>query len=187
VVKKGLEELLSEVDAKGLDVKILCEPNTCKLISKAVNNAKISTINAYEDEGILLAKKIQELDVKLYNKMGAPHWVVFTFGAKTGFTTVIVKEKEIISYCQISGCIDANKVQLWGLGTSKEYQHKGYATLCYKLTKKICKYLGKNYIEINVEPSNISNKIYEKDKPKLVASGDFYPNEEKRNILQVKI
>jgi ribosomal protein L3 len=131
--------------------------------------------------------KVQQLDKNLYGGMGADYWVVYTFGAKAGMMSVIMKRDEIISYSQVVGCIESDKAQLWGLGTSKKYQSMGYGTLMYKITKKFCKIFNKKKLEINVEPENISNKIYCKDEPEILAFGKFYPHESPRNILSVNL
>jgi len=119
--------------------------------------------------------------------MCAEHWVIYTFGVKAGMMLIVTRGDEIISYSQVVGCMEFDKAQLWGLGTNKKYQLKGYGTLTYEITKQLCKVFEKKKLEINVEPENPSNKIYCKDKPEILAFGKFYPTESPRSMLSVDL
>lgn len=147
----------------------------------------ITQVNSLCENNEPFITKIQKLDRDLYGGMGAEDWVVYTFGAKAGFMAVIMKNNKIISFSQVVGCVEGKKAQLWGLGTKKEYQNKGFGTLTYKLSKEICKKFGKNKVDVNVEPENVSNKIYSKDRPEIVAFGKYYPDESPRLILSVSL
>lgn len=156
---------------------------------KNIKKLPICFIDALDEKNVSYISKIQQLDKELYGGIGADHWVVYTFGAKAGFMLVLSKPNfsEIISYSQTVGCIDPHIVQLWGLGTNKIYQRRGFGTLTYKLTKEFCKLFRKKTLEINVEPENISMKIYVKDNPIIKGYGQFYPNQSPRLILSVSL
>lgn len=152
-----------------------------------LNGIDINLKNCFDESTVSFITEIQKLDKNLYGDIGADHWIIYTFGSKAGFMPAITKDNDIISYSQVVGCIEGDKAQLWGLGTKKSYQQKGLGTLTFETTKEICRKLDKNKLEINVEPENVSNKIYCKDKPEILSFGKFYPNESPRNILSVSL
>ena len=152
-----------------------------------LDNIEANLIDSFKESNTFFIEEVQKLDKNLYGGIGADHWVVYTFGSKAGIMPVIKNKGEIVSYSQVVGCIEEDKVQLWGLGTNKTYQRKGLGALTFEVTKEICKKLGKNKLEINVEPENVSNKIYCKYDPKILSFGKFYPNESPRNILSVSL
>lgn len=146
------------------------------------------SINPLRTKDIKIIEELQKLDEELYGGMGAPYWVIFTFGIQTGFIPIITDSNEkIISYAQISGTLNSEIAQLWGLGTNPPYQKQGFGTLTYVISKKMCKKLGMSTLHINVEPSNNSVRIYAKDKPEIIAFGEFYPEEEARMVLEVNL
>lgn len=177
------KEIIKFLKSNNLELSIISSPT---LLDK-LDNTDANLIDSFNESNTPFISEVQKLDKSLYGGIGADHWVVYTFGSKAGFMPVVTNEDGIISYSQVVGCIEEGRAQLWGIGTRKDHQRKGLGTLTFEITKEVCRSLGKHKLEINVEPENVSNKIYCKYKPKILCFGEFYPNESPRNILSVSL